>query len=139
MLRPLEPVGQGAKVALGISFFVVFVAAWAFATLGGYVSKTFLADPITMVRSGWTLMTEMGFAKDIATTRQTVIPMSFAKPISVIKVQPDRTIVIGSARNVFETMPPKVAAPHRSTKTTKNARPRTIRVEASTGFSGVIR
>ena len=50
MLRPLEPVGQGAKVALGISFFVLFVAAWAFATLGGYVSKTFLADPITMLQ-----------------------------------------------------------------------------------------
>src|SRR5215213_10071759 len=66
MLRPLEPVGQGAKVALGISFFVVFVAAWAFATLGGYVSKTFLADPITMLRDGWELLTRFGFAYDIA-------------------------------------------------------------------------
>src|SRR3954449_6042620 len=68
MLRPLEPVGQGAKVALGISFFVVFVAAWAFATLGGYVSKTFLADPITMLRDGWELLTRFGFAYDIAMT-----------------------------------------------------------------------
>ena len=68
MLRPLEPVGQGAKVALGISFFVVFVAAWAFATLGGYVSKTFLADPLTMVTSGWTLLAQQGFLKDIGMT-----------------------------------------------------------------------
>jgi NitT/TauT family transport system permease protein len=44
------------------------VAAWALATLGGYVEKTFLADPITMVRSGWTLLTEMGFAEDIGMT-----------------------------------------------------------------------
>jgi hypothetical protein len=48
MPRPLEPVGQGARVALGISFFVLFAAAWAFATLGGYVSKTF-----SPIRSPW--------------------------------------------------------------------------------------
>ena len=52
MPRPLEPVGQGARIVLGVSFFVLFAAAWAFATLGGYVSKTFLADPITMVPDG---------------------------------------------------------------------------------------
>jgi NitT/TauT family transport system permease protein len=68
MLRPLEPVGQGARVALGISFFVVFAAAWAVATLGGYVSKTFLADPITMVQDGWLLLTRFGFAYDIGMT-----------------------------------------------------------------------
>jgi NitT/TauT family transport system permease protein len=67
-MRPLEPVGKGAKIALGIAFFVVFVAAWAFATLGGYVSKTFLADPITMVRDGWELLTRFGFARDIGMT-----------------------------------------------------------------------
>ncbi|NBY69802.1 MAG: ABC transporter permease, partial [Betaproteobacteria bacterium] len=50
-MRPLQPVSPSAKVALGVSFFVLFFAVWAFATLGGYVSKTFLADPITMVRS----------------------------------------------------------------------------------------
>jgi len=55
-MRPLQPVSPSAKVALGISFFVLFFAVWAFATLGGYVSKTFLADPITMVRSGYDLL-----------------------------------------------------------------------------------
>src|SRR3712207_9187024 len=68
MPRPLEPVGQTARIVLGISFFVVFVAAWAFATLGGYVSKTFLADPVTMLRDGWTLLTRFGFAYDIGMT-----------------------------------------------------------------------
>ncbi len=68
MPRPLEPVGQTAKLTLGISFFVLFVAAWAYATLGGYVSKTFLADPITMLKDGWELLTRFGFAYDIAMT-----------------------------------------------------------------------
>ena len=67
-MKPLQPVNPGTRVVLGVAFFVVFVAVWAAFTLGGYVSKTFLADPITMVRSGWTLLTEMGFAKDIGMT-----------------------------------------------------------------------
>ncbi len=67
-MRPLQPVSQGARVALGLAFFVLFFAAWAFATLGGYVSKTFLADPITMVRDGWTLLVKFGFLHDIAMT-----------------------------------------------------------------------
>ena len=37
------------------------------------MSKTFLADPITMVRSGWTLLTEMGFASDIGMTMWRVV------------------------------------------------------------------
>ena len=68
MPRPLEPVGQGARIVLGVSFFVLFAAAWAFATLGGYVSKTFLADPITMVQDGWLLLTKFGFLADIGVT-----------------------------------------------------------------------
>jgi NitT/TauT family transport system permease protein len=67
-MKPLVPVVPGARIALGVSFFVVFVALWALATLGGFVSKTFLADPITMVQSGWTLLTQMGFANDIGMT-----------------------------------------------------------------------
>ena len=67
-MKPLTPVAPTTRVTLGISFFVVFVAIWAVATLGGFVSKTFLADPITMVKSGYTLLTEMGFAKDIGMT-----------------------------------------------------------------------
>ena len=68
MPRPLEPVAQGPRIVLGISFFVVFVAAWALATLGGFVSRTFLADPITMLQDGWTLLTRFGFAYDIGMT-----------------------------------------------------------------------
>jgi NitT/TauT family transport system permease protein len=68
MPRPLEPVAPGARLVLGISFFVLFLAAWALATLGGFVSRTFLADPITMLQDGWTLLTRFGFAYDIGMT-----------------------------------------------------------------------
>src|SRR6478609_8314928 len=67
-MKPLEPVTPGARVALGISFFVLFFAVWAAATFSGFVSKTFLADPLTMVKSGWTLLVDYGFAKDIGMT-----------------------------------------------------------------------
>jgi NitT/TauT family transport system permease protein len=66
-MKPLQPVSPGARIALGVSFFVLFVAAWALVTLGGLVPKTFLADPLTMVKSGWTLMAD-GFAMDIGMT-----------------------------------------------------------------------
>ena len=67
-MRPLTPVAPGTRVVLGISFFVLFVAVWSAVTFSGFVSKTFLADPLTMVKSGYTLLTEMGFAYDIGMT-----------------------------------------------------------------------
>ena len=67
-MRPLEPVSPAARVTLGIGFFVLFVAVWVFFTLGGFVSPTFLASPITMVKEGIALFTEYGFAKDIGMT-----------------------------------------------------------------------
>ena len=67
-MKPLTPVSPAARITLGISFFVLFIAVWSIATFGGFVSKTFLADPIMMVKSGYTLLTEMGFAKDIGMT-----------------------------------------------------------------------
>jgi NitT/TauT family transport system permease protein len=67
-MKPLQPVSPGTRVVLGISFFVVFVAVWAGVTFGGLVPKIFLADPVTMLRSGWTLLTEMDFAHDIGMT-----------------------------------------------------------------------
>jgi NitT/TauT family transport system permease protein len=67
-MKPLQPVAPKVRFLLGIAFFVLFVAVWALATLGGFVSKTFLADPLTMVRSGWDLLANQGFAKDIGMT-----------------------------------------------------------------------
>jgi NitT/TauT family transport system permease protein len=67
-LTPLKPVGPGARVALGLGFFVLFFAAWAIATFGGYVSPTFLADPVTMLQEGWNLLAKHGFIKDILIT-----------------------------------------------------------------------
>ncbi|MDF1486492.1 ABC transporter permease [Ramlibacter sp. H39-3-26] len=65
---PLEPVSARARWLLGLAFFAVFVAAWAVFTLGGFVSPTFLASPVTMVREGWLLFTEYHFAHDIGMT-----------------------------------------------------------------------
>jgi NitT/TauT family transport system permease protein len=67
-MRPLQAVSPGTRVGLGIAFFVLFVALWAAATLSGWVPKTFLADPITMVRSGIDLLFKQGFAFDIGMT-----------------------------------------------------------------------
>ncbi len=61
-MKPLTPVAPLARIALGIAFFVLFVAVWSAATFGGWVNPIFLADPLTMLRSGWTLLTEQGFA-----------------------------------------------------------------------------
>ena len=68
MPRPLEPVPAAARIGLGILFFVLFVAAWAWATFGGYVPRIFLADPLSMVHEGWLLLVQYGFLYDIGIT-----------------------------------------------------------------------
>lgn len=67
-MRPLQPISPAAKATLGVSFFVLFFLGWAVATFGGFVPKIFLADPLTMLRDGWTLLTKHGFAYDIGVT-----------------------------------------------------------------------
>ena len=68
MMRPLDPVSTPTRIWLGILFFVLFVALWAWATFGGHVSRTFLADPVTMLREGWELLVKYGFLYDIGMT-----------------------------------------------------------------------
>ncbi|HYP70566.1 MAG TPA: ABC transporter permease [Variovorax sp.] len=65
---PLEPVSPRSRWVLGVAFFVLFVVVWAAATLGGLVSPTFLASPITMVKEAWLLFTEFNFIHDIGMT-----------------------------------------------------------------------
>jgi NitT/TauT family transport system permease protein len=67
-VTPLAPIGPGRRVALGVLFFVVFVAAWSAVTLAGVVPRTFLADPWTMLHEGWSLFTQYGFARDVGVT-----------------------------------------------------------------------
>ncbi len=68
MIRPFQPVSARTRVLLGLSFFVAFVAVWSLATFGGFVSRTFLADPLTMLADGWYLLSRQGFAYDIGMT-----------------------------------------------------------------------
>lgn len=67
-MKPLEPVGNTARIVLGILFFVLLFAGWSFATFGGFVSKTFLADPVTMLHDGWELFVRYDFLHDIGMT-----------------------------------------------------------------------
>ncbi|MGM4894275.1 ABC transporter permease [Tardiphaga sp. 20_F10_N6_6] len=88
-MKPLAPISSTARVVLGISFFVLFVAAWSYATFGGFVSKTFLANPWTMLQDGWLLLTKHGFLHDIGMTIWRVIggfvlAALFAVPIGIL-------------------------------------------------------
>jgi NitT/TauT family transport system permease protein len=67
-MRPLQPVSTATRAILGIAFFVLFFAAWAVATLGGYVPKIFLADPLTMLDDARLLFMKFNFAHDIGIT-----------------------------------------------------------------------
>lgn len=67
-LAPLEPVSARARWLLGVGFFVLFVVVWALFTLGGFVSPTFLASPVTMVKEAVLLFTEYNFSHDIGMT-----------------------------------------------------------------------
>jgi NitT/TauT family transport system permease protein len=67
-LAPLEPVRAQSRWLLGIAFFILFFGVWAFFTLGGYVSPTFLASPVTMVQEALLLFTEFNFSHDIGMT-----------------------------------------------------------------------
>ncbi|MDR6657465.1 ABC transporter permease [Tardiphaga sp. 866_E4_N2_1] len=88
-MKPLAPISSTARVVLGISFFVLFVAAWSYATFGGFVSKTFLANPWTMLQDGWFLLVKQGFLHDIGMTIWRVIggfvlAALFAVPIGIL-------------------------------------------------------
>src|SRR6516164_6646402 len=67
-MKPLTPISNTVRLGLGILFFVLFFTVWGYATFGGYVSKTFLADPLTMIEEGWLLLTKHGFLGDIGMT-----------------------------------------------------------------------
>src|SRR5262247_582017 len=67
-MKPLTPISNTVRLGLGILFFVLFFAVWGYATFAGYVSKTFLADPLTMIEEGWLLLTKHGFLADIGVT-----------------------------------------------------------------------
>ena len=52
MLEPLKPVSNGARLALGAAFFVLFFAAWAAVTFGGVIDTMFLKTPIATLVTG---------------------------------------------------------------------------------------
>ena len=88
-MKPLTAVAPATRVMLGAAFFVLFVAVWALITFGGLVSKTFLANPLQMLASGWDLIVNQGFIKDIGMTVWRVaggflIAAAIALPLGVL-------------------------------------------------------
>jgi NitT/TauT family transport system permease protein len=67
-MQPLKPVSPGARLVLGTGFFAVFIAFWGLMTWSGLVPPLFLASPGKTLMAGWSLLTEYGFAGDIAVT-----------------------------------------------------------------------
>jgi NitT/TauT family transport system permease protein len=68
MFEPLKPVSQFAKIALGTSFFVLFVAAWALVTETGLVGTLFLKSPGATLATGYNLFAEFGYIHDVGIT-----------------------------------------------------------------------
>jgi NitT/TauT family transport system permease protein len=84
-MRPLDPVTSKQRAAYGLAFFVLFVALWGWATFGGYVSKTFLANPLTMLQEGVELLVKHGFLFDIGMTIwRVVLAAIIAVPLGVL-------------------------------------------------------
>lgn len=88
-MKPLTPVAPGTRTVLGIAFFVLFFAVWAAVTFGGLVPRTFLADPLMMLASGWRLLVEQNFLFDIGMTVWRVvggfaIAAAIAVPLGVL-------------------------------------------------------
>lgn len=73
LMAPLKEISTGLRIGLGVAFFVLFVALWTLVTLGGMVSPTFLADPVTMVKEGIRLFSDYSFANDIGMTVMRVL------------------------------------------------------------------
>ena len=73
LMVPLKAISLRLRIALGVAFFVLFIAVWTLVTLGGMVSPTFLADPLTMLQQGVVLFTEYNFSLDIGMTVMRVL------------------------------------------------------------------
>ena len=67
-MKPLVPVSAAARLVLRVGFIALFILGWSAATWTGWVPPLFLASPERTLRAGWSLLTEFGFAGDIAIT-----------------------------------------------------------------------
>jgi NitT/TauT family transport system permease protein len=67
-MKLLVPVRRENRIVLGVAFFIVFVALWAFLSLSGAVPKHFLATPWQTVVSAWNLFATQGFTHDVGMT-----------------------------------------------------------------------
>jgi len=73
LMTPLQPIPDSMRWMLGSFFLALFVALWALVSLGGYVSATFLADPLNMLHEGYLLFAQFDFINDIGMTVMRVL------------------------------------------------------------------
>jgi NitT/TauT family transport system permease protein len=73
IFEPLKPVARGTRIFLGTIFFVLFLAAWAIATWGGFIEPMFLKTPLETLITGYTLFAEFNFINDVGITLFRVI------------------------------------------------------------------
>jgi NitT/TauT family transport system permease protein len=66
--EPLKPVSHGTRIFLGTIFFVLFLAAWAFITWGGFIDPMFLKTPLETLVTGYNLFAQFGFINDVGIT-----------------------------------------------------------------------
>jgi len=104
-LAPLEPVRAQSRWLLGIAFFILFFGVWAFFTLGGYVSPTFLASPVTMVQEALLLFTEFNFSHDIGMTIWRVLAGFILATLIAVPLG----IAMGAHKGVEEFLEPFVS------------------------------
>ena len=67
-MRLLRPVASGARVLLGVGFFVAILLLWTAVTAMGLVAPNFLPGPAQVLQSGVRLFTEFGFIRDVGVT-----------------------------------------------------------------------
>lgn len=67
-MKLFTPVSPTARVALGISFFVLFLCVWTLITVTGWVPPHFLATPLLTLQSGWELFASQNFIHDVGMT-----------------------------------------------------------------------
>ncbi|MCQ9615737.1 ABC transporter permease [Paenalcaligenes niemegkensis] len=67
-MKLLQPIDSRLRIALGVSFFALFLAFWTILTVTGMVSPYFLASPVQTIKAGWILFAEFDFIHDVGMT-----------------------------------------------------------------------
>jgi NitT/TauT family transport system permease protein len=106
LLTPKEPIPRSLTVALGISAFVVVLAAWSILTYGGVIEPLFLPRPGTVAKALYDMFAHEHFASDVwASFFRIVVGFLIAAAVGI-----PLGIAIGSFRAVQAFFEPIIGA-----------------------------